>query len=156
METIYPVQETGIFIGGSISNVISYFTKGVGNIMPGIRIDGNDPLDVYLTAQQGVERARQGEGPTLIECMTYRWRGHVGPNYDIDKGLRSREELETWMDRCPVSAMENLLRRENVVSKAALEKISSDMDAEIEAALAFAKASPFPSVDDLTSNVFAP
>jgi hypothetical protein len=56
-----------------------------------------------------IENARYGKGPALIECMTYRWRGHVGPSDDLDKGLRSREELDCWMNRDPIKILENLL-----------------------------------------------
>ena len=74
--------------------------------VPSIRVDGNNIVEVFKVAKSAVEDARCGKGPTLIECMTYRWRGHVGPGYDLNKGLRSKEELVYWMNRCPIKALE--------------------------------------------------
>ena len=75
----------------------------------GSRLDGNDVLAVYQAAQEAVARARGGEGPTLLECKTYRWKGHVGPDCDWEKGCRPREELTDWMDRCPIESLRERL-----------------------------------------------
>src|SRR3990172_2240360 len=66
------------------------------HLMPGIRIDGNDVVAVHVAAREAVTRARAGAGPTLLECLTYRLREHVGPNRDHDLGYRPREEVEDW------------------------------------------------------------
>ena len=83
-----------------IQGVLEPGSKGKAEIfkMPGVRVDGNNVVEVYKVANRAVENARRGKGPALIECMTYRWRGHVGPNFDFDKGLRSKEELDYWID----------------------------------------------------------
>ena len=73
--------------------------------MPGVRCDGNDVVDVYTKALEAVNRARRGEGPSFIEIMTYRWRGHVGPYYDWDAGYRTQKEVEEWMKHCPIKAL---------------------------------------------------
>jgi len=122
--------------------------------MPGIRIDGNNVVEVYRTTKRAIDAARKGKGPTLIECMTYRWRGHVGPSDDIDKGLRSKEELDYWMARCPVKALEEHLIESGAISEADKERIRRDIENEIEEALVFAKASPLPDGDELLKNVF--
>jgi pyruvate dehydrogenase E1 component alpha subunit len=122
--------------------------------MPGIRIDGNNVVEVFKTAKKAIEDARQGKGPTLIECMTYRWRGHVGPGDDIDKGLRSKEELDYWMDRCPVKALEEFLLQQNILSEAEKNRIGEGIDKEIEEAIVFAKESPYPDENKLLNNVF--
>ena len=122
--------------------------------MPGIRIDGNNAVEVFETAKKAIEDARHGKGPTLIECMTYRWRGHVGPSDDIDKGLRSREELDSWMARCPIKALEGFLLKQGIVSESEKSQIHRSIESEIEEALTFAKESPYPDKDKLLNNVF--
>jgi pyruvate dehydrogenase E1 component alpha subunit len=123
--------------------------------MPGMRLDGNNVVEVFKAAQKAVENARNGNGPSLLECMTYRWRGHVGHNYDLDKGLRSRKELEHWMDRCPIKTFEQQLLEQGMINELEMKKIHGDVDREVEEALIFARESPFPDPDtDDTLNVF--
>ena len=122
--------------------------------LPGIRIDGNNMIEVYKVAKKAIEDARDGKGPTLIECMTYRWRGHVGPSDDLDKGLRSKEELDYWMNKCPIKALEELLLNHGIISESEKSRIYGGIEKEIEEAVAFAKESPYPDGDELLSNVF--
>ena len=70
--------------------------------VPGQRVDGNDAVAVYQAAAQAVEKARRGEGPSLLECRTFRWRGHVGASYDMDVGVKRRGELAQWMPQDPI------------------------------------------------------
>jgi pyruvate dehydrogenase E1 component alpha subunit len=122
--------------------------------MPGAVVDGNDVLEVFTAAKKAVEGARRGNGPALLECRTYRWRGHVGPSYDLDKGLRTREELSQWMRRCPVKALEKLLLEQGLVSATDRTKLLSDVRREVEEALNYARQSPYPKPGEITSNVF--
>jgi pyruvate dehydrogenase E1 component alpha subunit len=122
--------------------------------IPGIRVDGNDVIKVYKVANKAIENARRGKGPTLIECLTYRWRGHVGPNYDLDKGLRSKEELDYWMDRCPIKTLEQLLSQHRIISESEKVQICESIEKEIEEAVAFAKESPCPNENELLTDVF--
>ena len=85
--------------------------------IPGVQVDGNSVAEVYAAARTAVQTARRGRGPSLLECMTYRWRGHVGPHFDLDKGLRSQQELEHWMGKCPIKALETQLLNENIISE---------------------------------------
>jgi len=122
--------------------------------MPGIRVDGNNVLEVFNTAGKAIENARRGRGPALIECMTYRWRGHVGPNFDLDKGLRTKKELDYWMNRCPIKVLEGFLSGHDVLSESEKAQICEDIDKEITEAIAFAKESPYPDEGELLDNVF--
>ena len=72
--------------------------------MPGVIINGNDVVEVYETMTEAVKRARNGEGPSLIECKTYRWEGHVVGEEAFmgDKSYRPKEEIEEWKKRCPL------------------------------------------------------
>lgn len=122
--------------------------------MPGIRVDGNNVVEVFKTAREAIEGARRGKGPTLIEYMTYRWRGHVGPNFDLDKGLRSKKELDYWMNRCPIKALEEFLLKQGIVSESKKTQIYKDIEEEVEESIVFAKESPYPDEGELTRGVF--
>ena len=123
--------------------------------IPSIRVDGNNIIEVFNVAKKAIEDARSGKGPTLIECMTYRWRGHVGPSYDLNKGLRSKEELDYWMNRCPIKALEEFLLKYDFVSESEKSNIYESIEEEIEEALVFAKESPYPDPDEKSfSDVF--
>ena len=122
--------------------------------MPGIRVDGNNVVDVFKAAELAIENARHGNGPSLIECMTYRWRGHVGPNYDLDKGLRSKKELDYWMNRCPIKALERFLLEHDILPEPERIQIGEGIDKEIEEAVVFARESPYPDESELLNNVF--
>jgi len=122
--------------------------------MPGIRIDGNNVIEVHKVAKKATEDARDGKGPTLIECMTYRWRGHVGPYDDLDKGLRSKEELDYWMDRGPIKILETVLLEHGIISELERDQINKSISEEIEESVEFARESPYPDESDLLSDVF--
>ena len=131
------------------------YKKADGFGMPGIRVDGNDVIKVFNLAKEAVKNARDGNGPTLIECMTYRWRGHVGPSYDLDKKLRSKEELDYWMNRCPIKLLDKFLLKHNILSESEKMQISKDIKKEIEKSVVFAKESPYPDEDKLLDDVFS-
>ena len=122
--------------------------------MPGVRVDGNNVIEVYQTARKAIDDARLGKGPTLIECMTYRWRGHVGPHDDIDKGLRCREELDHWMQRCPVKVLEEVLLTSGIITESEKAKIMESVEREVEESLIFAKKSPYPDERNYLDYVF--
>jgi acetoin:2,6-dichlorophenolindophenol oxidoreductase subunit alpha len=122
--------------------------------MPGVRVDGNDVIAVNQAAAKAVQAARDGEGPTLLECMTYRWRGHVGPNYDVDKGLRSQAELDGWMAKCPIKKLETMLTENGALGETEKKQLYNNVEAEIDAAITFAKESPYPDASELLRDVF--
>lgn len=122
--------------------------------MPGIKVDGNDVIEVLNTAKSVVENARSGKGPALMECMTYRWRGHVGPYDDLDKGLRSKEELDCWMRRDPIRILESYLSKHGIMSEHERDEIHRSVLEEVEESVRFARESPYPDEKDLLSNVF--
>lgn len=122
--------------------------------MPGVRVDGNDVTAVFKAANRAIEDARHGKGPALIECMTYRWRGHVGPSDDLDKGLRSKEELDYWTKRCPIKMFEEFLFRRGILSESEKIRIYTDIEKETEETITFAKESPYPDPGGLLSHRF--
>ena len=109
--------------------------------VPGERVDGNDVQAVGEAAARAVERARDGGGPTLLECRTFRWRGHVGASTDIDVGVRRRGELAEWIGRDPLPLAEERLI-EAGEPRAALAGIEASVEAEVRTALERAREAP--------------
>ncbi|MFC1909228.1 thiamine pyrophosphate-dependent dehydrogenase E1 component subunit alpha [Chloroflexota bacterium] len=124
-------------------------------MMPGVRVDGNDVIAVFKAARDAVERARKGKGPTLIECRTYRWMAHVGPNYDFESGARPKEELDEWMEKCPIKRYEEFLLNQNIISASEMMQITNEVDKEIEETVISGKDSPFPHENELLDDVFS-
>jgi pyruvate dehydrogenase E1 component alpha subunit len=133
---------------------VNIYTKSLAFAMPGIRVDGNDAMEVYKTAKRAIDDARSGKGPTLIECMTYRWRGHVGPSDDLDKGLRSKKELDYWMNRDPIKMFKEFLLKQGIISEQETDQMHKVLSEQIEASVSFAKESPYPEEKDILSGVF--
>ncbi len=122
--------------------------------IPGRCIDGNDVEAVYATAKEAIGLAREGGGPSLIEAVTYRWKGHVGPEADHLKGCRPEVELTDWMEKCPVKRFDDRLVNEGVSDKAGLIEIGAVIAEEIEEAVRFSKAAPYPLAEDLLTEVY--
>jgi len=122
--------------------------------MPGVRVDGNNVVEVFQAAKRAIDDSRLGKGPALIECMTYRWRGHVGPHDDINKGLRSKKELDYWMQRCPIKALEEFLLTHGIIAESEKIKIIESIDKEVEDSVTFAKKSPYPDERSYLNYVF--
>lgn len=119
----------------------------------GVQVDGNDVIAVYRTAVAAVKRARAGGGPTLIECRTFRWRGHVGPSWDTDVGVKRKDELTEWIKQDPIPrCADQILARG--VDRHALDEIRSEVQQEIDDALHFALHSPFPQTSEVTRHVY--
>ena len=121
--------------------------------IPGGALDGNDVTAVYEAARQAVARARRGEGPTLLECRTYRWRGHVGPSWDMDVGVKRKDELKDWLPKDPVKRVREYLLRMGL-SPLTFGEMERKVRGEVEAALEFARDSPYPDSSDLLAHLF--
>ncbi len=120
--------------------------------MPGVEVDGMDVLAVRAVAQEAVARARAGEGPTLIECLTYRFRGHSLADPDE---LRSKAEKEAWLARDPIKRFEAYLLEQDLADEQTLKGIRDRIQTQIDNALTFAEESPEPNPDDLYKYIFA-
>ncbi len=126
--------------------VKSIAERAAGYAMPGVVVDGNSFSEVAQASQAAVERARRGEGPTLIESKTYRYRGHSKSDRNR---YRSKEEIEDWMTkRDPIMLFENELKEFGVIDQAGIEAVREAVTKEIAAAIEFAKESPMPDVAD--------
>jgi pyruvate dehydrogenase E1 component alpha subunit len=120
------------------------------------RIDGNDVAAMYEATADRLTDIRAGRGPAFLECMTYRWLEHVGPNLDHESGrtYRDEAELREWMERCPVKRSEQALVAEGVATREELARLDVEIAAEIEVAAARARAKPLPAAADLFENVW--
>ena len=121
--------------------------------MPGIQVDGQDVGGVYEAAGKAIARVREGEGPVLLECYTYRYVGH----HEGDPGTeyRTREEVDEWRLRDPIQALEKRILDDDLVSKGDLDRIGKEVDGVIEDAIGFASESPWPSADGVEGSVYA-
>jgi TPP-dependent pyruvate/acetoin dehydrogenase alpha subunit len=121
--------------------------------IPGVVVDGNDVLAVYEAAQQAYRRARNGEGPTLLECKTYRWRTHS------ERGTpeaRPEEEVERWKALCPVKRFRERLLSEGIAGEDELNRIDEGVREEVEEAIRFAEECPLPPPEEALKHVYAP
>ncbi len=118
--------------------------------------DGNDVLAVLARAREAVEKARRGEGPTLLEFMTYRWREHCGPSYDNHLGYRSEAEFEEWRRRCPIARLGDRLLAEGVLAAGDIAEMEERLAEEIEEGVRFARESPYPEEGLLQEHVHPP
>lgn len=117
--------------------------------MPAFRIDGNNVVEIYEAARLAVERARRKQGPTFLECRTYRWHGHVGSYDDLDKGLRNAHELQQWKARCPLKRLKEELIDSKALSPETLDRMDREIADEVREAFEFAKSSLKPEPADL-------
>ncbi len=126
--------------------------RAVAYNMPGVIVDGNNLSDVAEAAHEAIERARRGEGPTLIENKTYRLRGHSKSDRNR---YRTKEEIEDWAtNRDPIARFETDLKTYGFITDAEIETIRTNVEKEIADAIEFAKNSPSPDLSNLTRDVY--
>jgi pyruvate dehydrogenase E1 component alpha subunit len=125
--------------------------RAAGYGIPGVTVDGNDVLEVFETARKAIERARNGEGPTLVECMTYRITGHSRRD---PCNYQPEEERKEALQREPLRRLTEYLLTGGWIDEAALEGIRADIDAEIERAVQSALAAPDPRPEAALEDVF--
>ena len=114
-------------------------------------MDGNDVLAVYQASQEAVERARRGQGPTLLECLTYRQCGHSRSD---PRTYRSREEEEAWRQRDPIRRLREKLLAEHPHLAEQLRHVDEEVEQIIQDAVDYAEASPLPDLSELYTDVF--
>ena len=121
-----------------------------------MKVDGNDIFAVHKAAQESVNSIRKGSGPQFLECMTYRWREHVGPMWDYEAGrnYRTVEELNYWMQRCPIKNYENYLLSSGNFSSVDLDILRQNLEMKISDYFNEASKSEWPKAEDLFENVY--
>jgi pyruvate dehydrogenase E1 component alpha subunit len=135
-----------------VMNIENIADRATAYGIPGVVVDGNDVLAVYEATVKAVERARKGEGPTLIECKTYRHKGHS--RVDPAK-YRPKEEVEEWLAKDPIKRFKEKLLQEGAITEAEIQQIERELSAEIEEAVKFAMESPYPKPEEALEDVYA-
>jgi pyruvate dehydrogenase E1 component alpha subunit len=135
------------------SSVTDISVRAAGYAMPGVMVDGNDVFAVYEAAREAVKRAREGGGPTLLECKTYRIKGHFVGDPEM---YRTREEVMKQMEENdPIKRFLEKVLANNWLEDAQLQEIEERVRGEIEAAVRFAEESPFPEPEEAFEDVYA-
>ena len=136
---------------GRHSAVTDLQRKGESLGVPGMRCDGMDVLDTHAVVSEAIRQVREERRPVLIEAVTYRFRGHSMA--DLEQ-YRSKEEVAQWRERDPIPAFGDLLEREGILNAQQRSQIDERASAQVDEAVAFAEASPFPPPESLYDNVY--
>ena len=124
--------------------------------IPGVLVDGQDVIAMHEAVTQAVERARSGQGPTLVEGRTYRYEEHsLGLNRIVRDPYRDDAEVEEWKQRDPIAIHQALLLEQDIATQAELDQMESEVKAQIEDAVTFAKDSPYPEPEALFEDMYA-
>lgn len=126
--------------------------RAIGYGIPGVTVDGNDVLAVYEVAKEAINRARSGAGPTLVECKTYRYRGHFEGDPTI---YRSKEEVEEWLAKDPILRLSKHILDNDVATEKELKDIEARIVEEVEEAVRFAEESPYPKEEAAVEDVYS-
>jgi 2-oxoisovalerate dehydrogenase E1 component len=127
--------------------------RGVSYGLPGFLVDGNDVMAIHRAAGEAIRRARQGGGPTLLECRTYRTRAHAEGMGDFT--YRTRDEVDAWKKRCPILLLRGRLVAEGIASEVELDALEREIEAEIVNAQTTAENSPWPDPASAATHVYA-
>ncbi len=134
--------------------IVDVADRAPGYGMPGVIVDGMDVIAVYEAAGEAIARARKGEGPTLLECKTYRYYDHVGVR-GMGLSYRTDEEVEEWKKKDPIDQFEARLAEQGVLSADAAQAVHDSVLAEIDTAIKFAEDSPYPEATAVLEDVYA-
>jgi pyruvate dehydrogenase E1 component, alpha subunit len=126
--------------------------RGVSYNVPGVVVDGNDVFAVYEAADEAIKRAREGKGPTIVECKTYRQRGH----FEGDPGTyKPKEEQEAWVKKDPIPRFEKYILENGILSEKEMKEVQADIDDQIKEAVEFADNSPQPELEIALQDVYS-
>jgi TPP-dependent pyruvate/acetoin dehydrogenase alpha subunit len=120
--------------------------------MPSTTVDGNDVTAVYEATHKAVERARNGKGPTLIECKTYRHKGHS--RADPAK-YRTKEEVQQWLEKDPIKKLKQKLLDDKTLTPQEIDKLEKQARERVDASVKFALESPYPTPEEALEDVYA-
>jgi pyruvate dehydrogenase E1 component alpha subunit len=135
-----------------VMNVQNISERAASYGIPGVTVDGNNVLDVYEAVREAGERARAGQGPSLVDCLTYRWRGHSKSDRNL---YRTAQEIEEWKHKCPIKRFKNILVDAAVMTREEAEGIDQAAKAAIDRAAEVAQTFPEPSPENMEQEVYA-
>ena len=125
--------------------------RGKSYDMPGVTVDGNDVLAIAAAMEKALKRAKAGKGPTLIECKTYRWKGHWTGDPEV---YRTREQVASWMEKCPIKRLRAYMLKEKIAAEKELDAIEEKAQADVDEAVEFSLNSPEPNPASVLNDVF--
>jgi acetoin:2,6-dichlorophenolindophenol oxidoreductase subunit alpha len=134
--------------------IVDVADRAAGYGMPGMIVDGMDAIAVFEAAGEAIARARRGEGPTLLECKTYRYYDHVGVR-GMGLSYRTDEEVAYWKERDPIKLIEQTLAKQGILSKAAARAVHDEVTEQVQEGVRFAEASPMPDPATILDDVYA-
>ncbi|MDX9785532.1 MAG: thiamine pyrophosphate-dependent dehydrogenase E1 component subunit alpha [Desulfobacterales bacterium] len=134
------------------TNAPNIADRAAGYAIPGVVVDGNDALAVYESALEARARAVAGDGPTLIEYKTYRWRGHGETDHQL---YQPKEEIAAWQALCPIPKLRGDMLAQGLISEDELREMETQIDAIVQDAIRFAEESPYPEPHEALEDVFA-
>jgi pyruvate dehydrogenase E1 component alpha subunit len=119
--------------------------------IPGVVVDGNDVMAVYEAASEAIKRARAGKGPSIIECKTYRWRGHFEGD---PTPYRPKSEVDAWMKKDPIPRYEKTLKEMGVLTDAKIDAIKKEIGEQVDASVKFSEESAYPALAEIMDDVY--
>lgn len=129
--------------------------RAAGYDMPGVIVDGMDVVAVYEAVKEAVKRAKAGKGPTLVECKTYRFRGHHEGDPNQGTRYRTKEEMDKWREKCPIKLFRERLIKEKIAKPKELDEVEQNVNRRVEEAFVYAMESPFPKPEEAFEDLFA-
>jgi 2-oxoisovalerate dehydrogenase E1 component alpha subunit len=156
LPVVFVVENNGYAISVPVSkqmNIKNIADRASAYGMPGVVVDGNDLLEVYRVAREATDRARRGDGPTLVEAKTYRYRPHSSS--DDDRAYRTKEEVEEWRLKDPIIRFERYLEEQGLITKEGEQAVRSRAKQAVEEAQRYAEAAPAPTPDTIMRYVYA-
>jgi pyruvate dehydrogenase E1 component alpha subunit len=154
LPVIFVIENNGYAMGTSVkrtSNVTQLYTLGEAYDIPSEPVDAMSPEAVHLAVEKAAERARKGDGPTLLEFRTYRYKGH---SMSDPAKYRTKEELEEYKAKDPIEQVRAVLLSNKYATEAELEAIDKNIKEEVEASVKFAEESPYPSPEEAFKDVY--
>lgn len=137
-----------------VTNIENIADRAIGYGIPGVVVDGMDVIAVHKEAEKAVKRARNGGGPTLIECKTYRWQGHHVGDPGEYRTRKNENEKPEWTTRCPIGCLRKKLPPAGI-SEAEISGLEAAVEEEIRQAVKFAAESPYPDASEAYTRIFA-
>ena len=154
LPVVFVIENNGYAMGTSVKRTASHediYKLGLGYEMPCAPVEGMDPVTVYEAMQEAVDRARNGDGPTLLEVRTYRYKGH---SMSDAQHYRTKEEVAKYQEQDPILTVKNVIESNKYASKKQLEEIDKRVKDLVEECVKFGDESEFPKAEDLYKNVY--
>jgi pyruvate dehydrogenase E1 component alpha subunit len=155
LPVVFVCENNGFAMSARVENTVANLdaaARANAYGIPGMEVDGMDVLAVYEAASHAVERARRGEGPSLLICRTYRYFGHHAGD---PLNYRAREEVEPWRAKDPIERLEKLLVERGIMSQEEVQRVQDEEKQAVERALEFAQQSPEPPAETLMEDIYA-